>query len=46
MEDKIIVCKICGKEFLFSVNEQIFYLDKDFTDPKSCSQCRKNKKKQ
>ena len=28
MEDKYLVCKDCGEEFLFSVSEQEFYKEK------------------
>ncbi|OAV40324.1 zinc-binding domain protein [Clostridium saccharobutylicum DSM 13864] len=28
MEDKTIVCKDCGKEFIFTVGEQEFYKEK------------------
>lgn len=28
MEDKTIVCKDCGKEFVFTVGEQEFYKEK------------------
>ncbi len=30
MEDKILVCKDCGEEFVFSVGEQEFYKEKGF----------------
>ena len=30
MEDKKIVCKDCGKEFIFTVGEQEFYKEKGF----------------
>lgn len=39
--DKIIVCKDCGKEFLFSVGEQEFFAMRGFTNqPQRCSPCR------
>lgn len=45
MEDKKIVCKDCGKEFIFTVGEQEFYKEKGFVhDPVRCYQCRKAKK--
>lgn len=41
MEDKTIVCKDCGKEFLFSVAEQEFYKEKGFeNEPQRCKECR------
>ncbi len=42
--DKVIVCKDCGKEFTFTANEQAFYAERDFSDPKSCKECRDAKK--
>ena len=31
-EDKTLVCKECGKEFVFSASEQEFYESKGFTN--------------
>ncbi|MBQ0102341.1 MAG: zinc-ribbon domain containing protein [Firmicutes bacterium] len=40
--DKVIVCKQCGKEFVFSARDQEFYAEKGYTnEPKSCKECRK-----
>lgn len=47
MEDKKIICKDCGKEFIFTVGEQEFYKEKGFeNDPVRCPECRKAKKAQ
>ena len=47
MEDKKIVCKDCGKEFVFTVGEQEFYKEKGFeNDPVRCLECRKARKAQ
>ena len=47
MEDKIIVCKDCGKEFTFTVGEQEFYKEKGFeNDPVRCPDCRRARKAQ
>ena len=44
-EDKTLVCKECGKEFVFSASEQAFYAEKGFTnEPKSCKECRMARK--
>lgn len=41
MEDKILVCKDCGQEFVFTVSEQEFFAEKGFTnDPLRCLDCR------
>lgn len=45
MEDKTLVCKDCGKEFVFTVGEQEFYQEKGFTnEPKRCLDCRRANK--
>jgi DNA replicative helicase MCM subunit Mcm2 (Cdc46/Mcm family) len=45
LKDKTIVCKDCGEEFTFSVNEQQFYAEKGFTnEPARCKTCRDKKK--
>ena len=45
MEDKKIICKYCGKEFIFTVGEQEFFKEKGFeNDPVRCPECRKARK--
>ncbi len=45
MEDKTIVCKDCGKEFVFTVGEQEFYKEKGFeNEPVRCPDCRRARK--
>lgn len=45
MSDKTIVCKDCGKEFIFTAGEQEFYKEKGFTnEPQRCKDCRNAKK--
>ncbi len=47
MADKTIVCKDCGKEFVFTEGEQAFYAEKGFTnEPVRCPECRKARKAQ
>ena len=41
--DKTLRCMHCGKEFLFTVNEQKYYQDHGFVTPKRCKVCRKRK---
>lgn len=41
MTDKTLVCKDCGKEFVFTAGEQEFYKEKGFTnEPTRCKDCR------
>ncbi len=43
--DKTIVCKDCGREFIFSASEQEFYAEKGFTnEPQRCRDCRAARK--
>lgn len=47
MEDKKIICKDCGKEFIFTVGEQEFYKEKGFeNEPVRCPECRRARKQQ
>ena len=47
MQDKKIICKDCGTEFVFTVGEQEFYASKGFDkDPVRCAACRKARKEQ
>lgn len=43
--DKILTCKECGAEFVFSAGEQEFYAEKGFeSEPLRCLSCRKRRK--
>lgn len=44
-EDKTLVCKDCGNEFIFTEGEQEFYAEKGFTnEPQRCKSCRDARK--
>ena len=44
-EDKTLVCKECGKEFVFTAGEQEFYAEKGFqNEPQRCKACRDKRK--
>ena len=44
-EDKTLVCKDCGNEFVFTAGEQEFYAEKGFTnEPQRCKPCRDARK--
>jgi len=46
-EDKKLTCVDCGKEFIFSADEQAFFAEKGFAnEPKRCPQCRSEKRRQ
>ena len=43
--DKPLVCRDCGKEFIFTSGEQEFYAEKGFeNEPTRCQPCRQGKK--
>ena len=41
IQDKRLMCVSCGREFVFTVGEQLFFREKGLTnDPKRCKQCK------
>lgn len=41
-KDRTLICGECGREFLFTVEEQKFYEEKGFTrPPRRCKDCRR-----
>lgn len=44
-EDKIMMCRQCGKEFHFTVAEQEFYMQQGWTEPGHCPQCRSDRRR-
>lgn len=46
-EDKVLTCRDCGREFVFTASEQEFYAEKGFTnEPGRCPECRAARKNQ
>ncbi|MCR4435211.1 MAG: zinc-ribbon domain containing protein [Clostridiales bacterium] len=46
-QDKSLVCKDCGSEFIFTAGEQEFYAEKGFqNEPTRCKECRSIRKAQ
>ena len=46
-QDKTLVCRDCGQEFVFSAGEQEYYAQKGFTnEPRRCPACRQARKAQ
>ena len=44
-EDKTLVCKECGSEFVFTAGEQEFYVERGFqNEPQRCKACRDARK--
>jgi CxxC-x17-CxxC domain-containing protein len=47
LEDKILTCKDCGNEFVFSGREQRFFAEKGFANqPQRCRECRQARRAQ
>ncbi len=44
--DKVLQCRDCGNEFVFSAGEQEFYATRGFSEPTRCSECRAARKAQ
>lgn len=44
MSDRNIDCQDCSNPFVFTEQEQAFYSEKGFTDPKRCKPCRNARK--
>lgn len=45
--DKVLQCRDCGSEFVFTAGEQEFYAEKGFTnEPGRCSDCRTKRRQQ
>lgn len=44
-EDKVLKCKDCGGEFVFTAGEREFYAEKGFqNEPQRCKNCRDERK--
>ena len=44
-QDKTLICKECGEEFVFTAGEQEFYEEKGLkNEPSRCGTCRHNSK--
>ena len=43
--DKLLTCRDCGKEFVFTGGEQQFYASKGLQhEPRRCNDCRNNRR--
>ena len=44
--DKVLKCRDCGEEFMFTAGEQAFYKERGFQhEPTRCRRCREEKKR-
>src|SRR5512135_2150764 len=42
--DRVLQCRDCGNEFVFSAGEQEFYATRGFSEPTRCPDCRAARK--
>jgi len=46
LQDKVLACRDCSQEFIFTASEQDFYKQKGFeNEPSRCPDCRARRKK-
>ncbi|MDU4959158.1 MAG: zinc-ribbon domain containing protein [Sporomusaceae bacterium] len=46
-QDKTLICRDCGAEFVFTASEQAFFAEKGFNNaPSRCPACRRMRKQQ
>jgi len=46
MSDKTLTCAECGEDFIFSDDEQQFFNERGFQEPKRCKPCREKRKRE
>lgn len=46
MSEQRLTCADCGREFVFSAEEQAFFRERGYDPPKRCKECREAKKAQ
>jgi CxxC-x17-CxxC domain-containing protein len=44
--DRDLTCADCGQQFAFTANEQDFYTERGFSEPRRCPACRQIRKAQ
>jgi CxxC-x17-CxxC domain-containing protein len=42
--DKTLTCVECGRQFLFSADDQEFFTSRGYLEPKRCRTCRANRR--
>ena len=40
IKGKVIKCKDCSQDFIWSVGEQVFFIKNGLSEPKRCPECR------
>jgi len=44
-QDKHLICKDCGAEFIFTAGEQQYFKDRFLAEPKRCPNCRASRRR-
>ena len=46
-EDKMLICRDCGREFVFTAGEQEFFSERGFeNEPRRCGECRRARRRE
>lgn len=45
-QDRTLVCAECSDSFSFSADDQRYHMEKGYTDPKRCPNCRQQRRSQ
>lgn len=46
LEDQVLTCSDCGREFTFTVQEQQYFSEQAFDSPTRCTSCQQAKRDQ
>ncbi|MEW5819338.1 MAG: CxxC-x17-CxxC domain-containing protein [Cyanobacteriota bacterium] len=44
-EDQYLPCADCGAEFVFTADDQAFYSERNYSQPKRCPDCRADRRR-
>ena len=45
LQNRVLPCVDCGEKFIFRTEEQLYFMDKGYPEPKRCFKCRRAKRK-
>jgi len=45
LQNKVLPCVDCGEKFVFRKEEQTYFIDRGYPEPKRCFDCRRVKRK-
>lgn len=44
LQNRLLRCRDCGRDFVFTIGEQRYFLSKGLSTPKRCPVCRQKRK--